>query len=151
MNTINNIVCQHSRLGVQFNLPPNNDNYHIDPPRDAKNGILPPAGPILPFYAENISFSNMRIDSVNAPIQVTIADTEKVDFIRNISFSNCRFTGGLPPVFECRPEDNVSDWRFSNVEFVIEKGRAHYVPKKNGGLFENCANFMFDNVKWTYR
>ena len=93
----------------------------------------------------------MRMDSVNAPIQVSIADTEKVDFIRNISFSNCRFTGGLPPVFECRPEDNVSSWRFSNVEFVIEKGKAHQVPKKNGGLFENCTDFTFDNVRWTYR
>ena len=31
---ISGIVCQHSRLGVQFNLPPNNDDYHIDPPRD---------------------------------------------------------------------------------------------------------------------
>ena len=148
---INNIVCQHSRLGVQFNLPPNNDNYHIDPPRDAKNGILPPTGPILPFFVENVSFSNMRMDSVNAPIQVTIANTEKVDFIRNISFSNCRFTSGLPPVFECRPEDNVGNWRFSNVEFVIEKGKAHQVPKKNGGLFQNCTDFTFDNVKWTYR
>jgi hypothetical protein len=148
---ISGIVCQHSRLGVQFNLPPNNDNFHIDPPRDAKKGILPPTGPILPFFVENVSFSNMRIDSVNAPIQVRIADTEKVDFIRNISFSNCRFTSGLPPVFECRPEDNVSNWRFSNVEFVIEKGKAHPVPRKNGGLFENCTDFTFDNVRWTYR
>lgn len=149
--SINNVVCQHSRLGVQFNLPPNNDNYHIDPPRDAKKGILPPTGPILPFFVENVSFSNMRIDSVNAPIQVTIANTEKVDFIRNISFSNCRFTSGLPPVFECRAEDNVSDWRFSNVEFVIEKGKSHQAMRKNGGLFENCTGFTFDNVKWTYR
>ena len=54
-------------------------------------------------------------------------------------------------MFECRPEDNVSNWRFSNVEFVIEKGKAHYVPKKNGGLFENCTDFTFDNVRWTYR
>ena len=140
--TINNCVLSANQSAIRFGWT---EDY------DAKKGILPPTGPILPFFVENVSFSNMRIDSVNAPIQVTIANTEKVDFIRNISFSNCRFTSGLPPVFECRAEDNVSDWRFSNVEFVIEKGKAHQAMRKNGGLFENCTGFTFDNVKWTYR
>ena len=149
---ISGIVCQHSRLGVQFNLPPNNDEYHIDPPRDRKNGILPPpAGTVLPFSVENVQFSNMIMCSDNAPIQVSIAGTEQVDFIRNISFSNCRFTSGLPPVFRVRPQDNVRDWRFSDVTFTVEPNRAHQKLRLEDLGFRNCRNFTFDNVVWDWK
>ena len=151
--SIANIVCTHSRLGVQFYLPPNNDNYHIDPPRDKKNGILAPdPATILPFSVENVHFSNMQIASDNAPFEINIADTEKVDFIRNISFSNCRFVSGQPPIFQVRPEDNVSDWRFSDVEFVIDptKPSSHGASKPQP-FFANCENIVLDNVRWTYR
>ena len=137
---------------MQFNLPPNNDEYHIDPPRDRKNGILPPpAGTVLPFSVENVQFSNMIMCSDNAPIQVTIADTENVDFIRNISFSNCRFTSGLPPIFRVRPQDNVRDWRFSDVTFTVEPKRAHQKLRLEDLGFRNCRNFTFDNVVWDWK
>ena len=149
---ISGIVCQHSRLGVQFNLPPNNDEFHIDPPRDRKNGILPPpAGTVLPFSVENVQFSNMIMCSDNAPIQVSIAATENVDFIRNISFSNCRFTSGLPPVFRVRPQDNVRDWRFSDVTFTVDPKMAHQKLKFEDLGFRNCRNFTFDNVVWDWK
>ena len=149
---ISGIVCQHSRLGVQFYLPPNNDEYHIDPPRDRKNGILPPPeGTVLPFSVENVHFSNMIMSSENAPVEVNIADTEKVDFIRNISFSNCRFTSGLPPVFRVRPQDNVSDWRFSDVTFTVKPEMAHRKLRLEDLGFRNCRNFTFDNVTWNWK
>ena len=149
---VSGIVCQHSRLGVQFYLPPNNDEFHIDPPRDRKNGILPPpAGTVLPFSVENVHFSNMIMSSENAPVEVNIADTEKVDFIRNISFSNCRFTSGLPPVFRVRPQDNVRDWRFSDVTFTVKPEMAHRKLRLEDLGFRNCRNFTFDNVVWDWK
>ncbi len=145
--SINNIVCTHSRLGVQFYFPKRNDKFNIDPPRDEKNGVLPPPeGTVLPFFAENISFSNMQIMSDNAPFCLQFADTEKVDYVRNISFSNCRFSCAQGPIIQVRPQDNVSNLRFSNVEFIIDKKRA-----KRSGFFDNCSDVTFDNVRWTYR
>jgi len=106
---------------------------------------------VLPFSVENVQFSNMIMCSDNAPIQVTIADTEQVDFIRNISFSNCRFTGGLPPIFRVRPQDNVRDWRFSDVTFTVEPKRAHQKLRLEDLGFRNCRNFTFDNVAWDWK
>ncbi len=148
--TIDNVVCARSRFGIQFCLPRRNDAYNIDPPRDAKKGILPPPpGTTFPFFAENIAFSNLRIASDHAPFELDFGDTEKVGHVRDVSFSNCRFTSGRPPFFRVRPEDGVSRWRFSDVEFAIRK----VAPprKKSQCFFENCTDIAFDNVRWTYR
>ncbi len=150
---INNIVCTHSWRGIQFWFPKRNDEFNIDPPRDAKNGVMPPPeGSVRPFFAENIRFSNVQIASDDAPFEINFAETEKVDYVRNVSFSNCRFTSSQGPVFKVRPEDNVSNWSFSNVEFEIRKNEklTHKVDNP-GYFFENCGGITFDNVRWTYR
>lgn len=158
--SFDNIVCPYSRLGVQFYLPamgyPLTAKEHIDPPRG--RGVVPPAkGEIVPFSVENMRFSNMTIDSFHAPLYVSVGRSENVAFLRNIAFSNCRFRAQRPPVLQFRPEDNVRDWRFSNVTFEIAKPRGSAGGDFGvggaglaNGWFENARDVVFDNVKWSF-
>ena len=143
-----NIVCPYSRLGVQFFLPKLVDpTLCRDPARG--NGIPPPDFPLAPFAAKDLRFDNMQINCFNSPFYIDIGSTEKVAYIKDITFSNCKFTSQLPPTFKCRPEDNVSGWRFSNVEFTIQKPRGS-LPPNTGLWFDNAKDITFDNVKWSY-
>ncbi len=155
--SFNNIVCDYSRLGVQFFLPALNARENIDPPRG--RGVVPPKkDEILPFSVENVRFSNMSINSFLAPFYISIGSTENVAFLRNIAFSNCRFRAQCAPVLEFRPEDHVSDWRFSDVTFEIAKPRGTHGRGDTGigsigvggGWFENARDVTFDNVKWSF-
>ena len=155
--SFDNIVCTYSRLGVQFFLPPLPDApaEYMDPPR-GRGLVPPPASSIVPFAVENLRFSNMSINSFNAPLYVDIARTENVSFIKDITFSHCRFNAQQPPVFKCRPEDNVRDWRFSDVTFDISRPRGQQGASTGlwtgaaNGLFENTRDFIFDNVRWSW-
>ena len=158
--SFDNIVCPYSRLGVQFYLPamgyPLTAKEHIDPPR-GRDVIAPAKSEIVPFSVENMRFSNMTINSFHSPFYISIGRTENVAFLKNITFSNCRFRAQRPPVLQFRPEDNVSDWRFSNVTFDIEKpsgtpGGDFGVAGAGlaNGWFENARDIVFDNVKWNY-
>ncbi len=157
--TFDNIVCSYSRLGIQFYLPAMGYPAvpeHIDPPRG--RDVVPPAkSEIVPFSVENMRFSNMTINSYHAPLYISIGRSENVAFLKDITFSDCRFRAQRPPVLQFRPEDNVRDWRFSNVTFEIAKPRGTV----NGdfgvggaglanGWFENACDIVFDNVKWSY-
>ena len=155
------IVCDSSRLGIQFYLPamgyPLTARENIDPPRG--RGVPAPAkGEIVPFSVENMRFSNMTINSFHAPLYVSIGRSEDVAFLRDITFANCRFRAQRPPVLQFRPEDGVRDWRFSNVTFEIAKPRGLMGGGDFGvngaglanGWFENARDVVFDNVKWSF-
>ena len=158
--SFDNIVCSYSRLGIQFYLPamgyPLTAKESIDPPRG--RGVVPPAKEeIVPFSVENMRFSNMTINSFHAPLYVSVGRTENVAFLRDIEFSNCRFRAQRPPVLQFRPEDNVRDWRFSNVTFEIAKPRGSAGGDFGvcgaglaNGWFENARDVVFDNVKWSF-
>ncbi|MGN0851757.1 MAG: DUF6259 domain-containing protein, partial [Kiritimatiellia bacterium] len=158
--SFDHIVCPYSRLGVQFYLPamdyPLTAKEHIDPPRG--RGVVAPAkGEIVPFSVENMRFSNMTINSFHAPFYVSIGRSEEVAFLKGITFSDCRFRAQRPPVLQFRPEDNVRDWRFSNVTFDIEKPRGSAGGDFGvggaglaNGWFENARDIVFDNVKWNF-
>ncbi len=158
--TFDNIVCSYSRLGIQFYLPamgyPETAKEHIDPPRG--RDVIPPAkNEIVPFSVENMRFSNMTINSYHAPLYISIGRTENVAFLKDITFSDCRFRAQRPPVLQFRPEDNVRDWRFSNVAFEIAKPRGSAGGEFGvggaglaNGWFENARDIVFDNVKWSY-
>ncbi len=145
-----NIVCSYSRLGVQFSLPAWGYPENMDPPRG--RGIVPFAkSEIVPFSVENMRFSNMTVNSFEYPFSVRIGSTESVAFLKDIEFSNCRFRAQCPPYLQFRPEDNVSDWRFSNVTFEIAKARgAANGAGSVSGWFENARDIVFDNVKWSF-
>jgi len=156
--TFDNIVCSYSRLGVQFFLPRllEAPATCVDPPRG--HGLpVPPPDTLAPFSVENMRFSNMSINSFGAPFYVDIGRTENVAFLRDISFSHCRFTSQQPPIVNCRTEDGVRDWRFSDVTFDIARprGQAGVVSgighNRVNGFFENARDIVLDNVKWTWR
>ena len=143
-----NIVCPYSRLGIQFYLPPLVDPAHnVDPPRG--NGIPLPDFPLAPFAVRDLRFDNMQVNCFTSPFYIKIGATENVAFIKDVSFSNCKFTSQQPPVFKCRPEDHVENWRFSNVEFNVLKPRGS-LPPDTGLWFDNGKDIVLDNVKWSY-
>ena len=148
-----NIVCPHSKAGVGITLPPEPKppKEYRDPPR-GRGLVPPPLSERLPFYAENIHFSNMEVVSDTVPVSLTIGDTERVDFIRNISFSHCRFKSAAPPYAHCRRKDNVNDWSFNDVTFRISASpKGGTVPGsrewKPDDFFSNVSNFEFENVR----
>lgn len=148
--SFDNIVCADSGLGVEFVLPkmPDAPAEWRDPPRG--RGLLPPPeSERVPFSVENVRFSNLSIASRGAPITVAVGASERVAFLRGVSFSHCRFTSTRPPTFDCRPEDNVSGWRFSDVTFDIARPRGQ-TDARRGGVFENVRDFAFDNVRWNW-
>ena len=142
-----NIVCPYTRRGILFSVPKMFDpEYTRDPPRG--NGIPVPDFPTVPFAVENFRFDNVQLTSHCAPIVISVAAGERVAHMKNVSFSNCRFVSQMAPIFKFRPQDNISNWRFSNVEFAIEKPRGA-LTAETGVLFDNGKDITFDNVKWT--
>ena len=145
--TVNNIVSTISRAGVGFTLPPEPPapREYMDPPR-GRGLVPPPLSERLPFYAENIHFSNMTVFGSRTPFEISIGGNQRVDYIRNISFSHCRFKSPNLPRVRCRPQDNVRDWRFSDVVFEIDEG----AKKTAQEVFKDIKNAEFDNVKIVY-
>ena len=147
------IDCDYSRIGIQFVLPPVRP-IETDPPRGS--GIMtPPLAERLPFSIENIRFSDFSIVSHYAPLYVKVGRTERVDFIRHVAFERGVFRAFRQPVFECRPEDGVTNWRFTDVTFDIKKPRAPTPTRSDYGVsggertfMENLSDVMLENVRW---
>lgn len=135
--------------GVEFVLPslPDPPAEWTDPPR-GRGVVPPPERSLLPFSVENVRFSNMSLRSRSSPIKVYVGGSERVAFIRDVSFSNCRFSSRQPPAFFCRPEDNVRGWSFSDVVFDVARPRGQSAG--GGGVFENVRDFSFDGVRWNW-
>ncbi len=118
--SFNNIVSTHSKAGIGFTVPSAPKGEDMDPPRG--RGLKPPPPEsLVPFSAENFRFSNMSIASDLPSCLVAVGEsaTTPIAFIKDISFSHCRFKAPGVPRVRCRPQDNVRDWRFSDVVFEI--------------------------------
>ena len=140
--SFNNIVSTHSRGGVSFTVPDAPKGEDKDPPRG--RGIeSPPAESLLPFSAENIRFSNMDITCDNPVRLVAFGRTTSIAYVKDISFSHCRFKAPGAPFVKFRPEHGVRDWRFSDVVFVGGDD-AKLTPQER---FKDIRNAEFDNVK----
>ena len=78
---------------------------------------------------------------------VSLGNTTPVAFIRDVSFSHCRFTMPGPPRIACRPQDNVRDWRLSDVVFeFIAPLKGSSAPNPHDFL-SGIADVDLDNVK----
>ena len=144
----NNIVCSQSRWGVGFTAPsePAPPREWMDPPR-GRGLVPPPPESLLPFSAENIRFSNMSVACDRSFDLVSLGNTTPVAFIRDVSFSHCRFTMPGPPRIACRPQDNVRDWRLSDVVFeFIAPLKGSSAPNPHDFL-SGIADVDLDNVK----
>ena len=143
--SFNNIISTYSRAGVGFTVPSAPKGEDMDPP--CGRGLEPPPQySLLPFSAENFRFSNMSIVSGGRHFcLLSLGTTTPVAYVRNISFSHCRFKSGTAPVVKFRPQDNVKDWRFSDV--VFEYGG----EKSPQELFKGIDGVVLDNVKCVSR
>ena len=145
--TVNNIVSTFSRAGIGFTLPPEPPapREYMDPPR-GRGLVPPPLSERLPFYAENIHFSNMTVFGSRTPFEISIGGNQRVDYIRNISFSHCRFKSPNLPRVSFHERNNVRDWRFSDVVFEIDEDAKQTAEE----VFKDIKNAEFDNVKIVY-
>ncbi len=140
------VDCPYSYRGLGFSLPQMFDpSYTRDPPRG--NGIPAPDFPTVPFALENIRFENLRLTSFTIPFGVMVGPCERVAYMRNVCFSNCQFRSQMPPVFKFRQQDHVSDWRFVDVDFNIEKPKGYLSPN-TGAWFDNAADIVMERVRW---
>ena len=138
--SFDNIISTRSRFGVGFTVPSAPKGIDTDPPRG--NGIAaPPTETLLPFSAENVRFSNMSIACSTPMHLLALGVTTPVAYIKDISFSHCRFKSPSAPIVKCRPQDNVRDWCFSDVVFEFEGKES---PQQ---LFKGIENVELDNVK----
>ena len=139
--SFDNIISTYSRAGVGFTVPSAPKGEDMDPPR-GRGLVPPPQESLLPFSAENFRFSNMSIVSRGRYFcLLSLGTTTPVAYVRNISFSHCRFKSGTAPVVKFRPQDGVKDWRFSDV--VFEYGG----EKSPQELFKGIDGVVFDNVR----
>ena len=143
--SFNNIVSTHSKVGIGFTVPSAPKGEDMDPPRG--RGLKPPPPEsLVPFSAENFRFSNMSIACSRPMRFLELGTTTPIAFIKDISFSHCRFKAPGVPRIRCRPQDNVRDWRFSDVVFEIGEG----AKKTAQEVFKDIKNAEFDNVKIIY-
>ena len=143
--SFNNIVSTHSKAGIGFTVPSAPKGEDMDPPRG--RGLKPPPPEsLVPFSAENFRFSNMSIACSRPMRFLELGTTTPIAFIKDISFSHCRFKAPGVPRIRCRPQDNVRDWRFSDVVFEIGEG----AKKTAQEVFKDIKNAEFDNVKIVY-
>ena len=141
-----NIDCPYSNRGLGFSLPRMFDpSYTRDPPRG--NGIPVPDFPTVPFALENVRFENFRLASFTIPFGIMVGACERVAYMRNVCFSNCQFRSQMPPVFKFRRKDRVSDWRFVDVDFNIEKPKGYLTPD-TGVWFDNAEGVTMERVRW---
>jgi hypothetical protein len=147
--SLNNIVSTHSSRGIGFTLPPEPPapKEYMDPPR-GRGLVPPPLSSRLPFHAENIHFSNISIASDESPLLITVGRTERVAFMRGISFSHCTFRSGKPPYASCRVQDNVRDWRFDDVVFDVAAPGDESTDI--GKCFPNTSGFRFSDVRLSF-
>ena len=143
--SFDNIISTHSVVGIGFTVPsaPKGEDY--DPPR-GRGLEPPPPESLVPFSAENFRFSNLSIACSRPMCFLELGTTTPIAFIKDISFSHCRFKAPGVPDIRCRPQDNVRDWRFSDVVFEIGEGAKNTAQE----VFKDIKNVEFDNVKIVY-
>ena len=77
---------------------------------------------------ENVRFSNMSVTGDGYPIYVAIGADARLAGIKNVSFSDCRFSTEKAAHVDCRPRHNVRGWSFNGTTFDV-KGRKTGIGK----------------------
>ncbi len=141
--SFDNITSTHSRWGIGFTVPSAPKGEDKDPPR-GRGLVPPPPESLLPFSVENVRFSNMSIVCDNRLNLITFGTTTPIAFIKDVSFSHCRFRSPAVPAIKFRPQDNVMDWNFSDVVFEFNDKSS---PQE---LFKDIKDVELNNVKCVY-
>ena len=106
----------------------------------------------IPFYAENIRFSNVHITCDEEPIWLRVDKETPFQYMRGVSFADCTFRSGVPPHIECcaKHRGNFSNWRFHNTTFDFK--RMKYAKKPTAAdLFRAVDGFEFINTRFSLR
>jgi hypothetical protein len=136
--TFSNLVIKRSSRAVAVTSPalrgPDGDPPQTDPPRYPNTPK--PYPEIKPFTVENFLFSNIEAETVRAFFQIVLADSEKVDHVRNIAFRGVHAVSGVYPTISASSEHDVSDIEFT--DFTLEM---RYNPELEG-LYETLGRGM---------
>ena len=148
---LSNIMCPHSRWGIGFFYPDEASGWakHKDPPRG--QGLEPPPPEtLIPFYMENVRFSNVHIACEDEPIWLKVDNGTPFQYMRDISFSDCTFRSGVPPHIECcaKHRGHFANWRFSNVTFDFRRMKWAKKPTA-ADIFRAVDGFEFINTRFS--
>ena len=148
--SLNNVMCPHSRWGISFFYPDETTDWakQKDPPRG--QGLEPPPPEtLIPFYAENIRFSNVHITCEDEPIWLRVDKGTPFQYMKDVSFSDCTFRSGFPPHVDvfAGHKGHFSNWRFHNVTFDFKRMRWAKKPSA-ADIFRAVDGFEFIDTKF---
>lgn len=151
--SLSNIMCPHSRWGIGFFYPGESSPMakNIDPPRG--NGLEPlPPESLIPFYAENLRFSNVNITCEHEPIWIRVDDDTPFQFMKDISFTSCSFRSSVPPHIECcaQHKGDFSNWRFADCTFDFKRMKWAKSPVPED-IFRQVDGFEFVDTRFRCR
>ena len=93
-----------------------------DPPQGPGIPPLPEGDALQPFGVENLHFSNISLDCLELPINISLAPDAKVSRIHNITFKDMVIRSRKYPNFQFRKVDDITDVLLSNVRFEMLPG-----------------------------
>lgn len=155
-----NLIVKKSRRGICLTCPAFREKLQYDPPRYPDTPRPYPDD--KPYAIENLSFTNIEMETLYESFGIFLADAEKVDYVRNISLNNVRARSGLYPAIVASEHHHVSNIAFNHVELFIrpagfdgayivrdgEKIPSRYSPaslrpgatgSSSNGILVNCA------------
>ena len=161
-----NLVVKKSRRGICLTCPAFRDIRQYDPPRYPDTPKPYPDD--QPYAIENLTFSNIEMETLYESLGIFLADSENVDYVRNISINNLRTHSGLFPAIVASDHHHVSNISFNHVELFIkpagfdgayiirdgEKIPSRYSPaslrpgasgSSSNGILINCAEEVIFN------
>ncbi len=110
----------------------------------------PPPETLIPFYAENIRFSNVHITCEDEPIWLRVDKWTPFQYMKDVSFSDCTFRSGFPPHVEvfAGHKGHFYNWRFHNVTFDFKRMR--WAKKLSAAdIFRAVDGFEFIDTKFS--
>ena len=105
---------------------------------------------LIPFYAENIRFSNVHIACEDEPIWLRVDKGTPFQYMKDVSFSDCTFRSGFPPHVEvfAGHKGHFYNWRFHNVTFDFKRMRWAKKPSA-ADIFRAVDGFEFIDTKFS--
>jgi hypothetical protein len=102
---------------------------------------------------ENIAFSNIVMETFGPPIKIEIAENDetKIDAVRNIYFSGVHAKSAAGLSVTGRPENKVSNIRFSNSTFEIIDYSVFGDKFYHGGQSKAKSHGTYPNIKYAER
>ena len=147
--SFNHLIVEESFAGFSIFLPAIAP-VQFDPPRGPDCPIPPEK--VLPFEVENITFSDIEMETQNGPFMIRLADDVDCAGIRNIRLSGVNAVCGGYPFIRAAAKDRVREILFDHCRFSIRPCRRSlekFAEFSDTLFFETVEDLLFEHVTWT--